>query len=70
MLTIGDLIHTLAVNATIHQLDMTVSLPGVPATSSEGLTQVRRCLDGNAGPLGLLRHNLTHTVRGQLPAGH
>ena len=70
MLTIGDLIHTLAVNATIHQLDMTVSLPGVPATSSEGLTQVCWCLDGKCWAARLLRHSLTHTVRGQLPAGH
>jgi hypothetical protein len=41
VLTAGDVMRTLAVEATIHHLDLTVSLDGAPAPSSEGLTLVR-----------------------------
>jgi hypothetical protein len=41
VLTAGDVMRTLAVEPTIHHLDLTVSLDGAPAPSSEGLTVVR-----------------------------
>ena len=49
MLTAGDLLRTLAVEATIHHLDMIVCLPTAPGPSHEGLAQVRWCLDGLLG---------------------
>ena len=49
VLTTGDLLRTLAVEATIHHLDMIVSLPTAPGPSREGLAQVRWCLDGLLG---------------------
>ena len=49
VLTAGDLLGTLAVEATIHHLDMIVCLPTAPGPSREGLAQVRWCLDGLLG---------------------
>jgi hypothetical protein len=49
VLTAGGLIRALAVEATIHHLDMIVRLPSAPGPSSEGLAQVRWCLDGLLG---------------------
>jgi hypothetical protein len=49
VLTTGDLLRTLAVEATIHHLDMIVSLPTAPGPSREGPAQVRWCLDGLLG---------------------
>lgn len=49
VLTAGDLLRTLAVEATIHHLDMIVCLPTAPGPSREGLAQVRWCLDGLLG---------------------
>ncbi|MFJ8142265.1 maleylpyruvate isomerase N-terminal domain-containing protein [Streptomyces sp. NPDC096013] len=49
VLNAGDLICTLAVEATIHHLDLVVSLPDAPGPSPEGLGQVRRTLDGLLG---------------------
>lgn len=45
----GDLIRTLAVEATIHHLDLVVSLPDAPGPSTEGLREARRTLDGLLG---------------------
>ncbi|WP_330455787.1 hypothetical protein OIB37_02260 [Streptomyces sp. NBC_00820] len=45
VLTAGDLMTTLAVEATVHHLDLTVRLPLAPGPSSEGLTAVRATLD-------------------------
>ncbi|MBB0231641.1 hypothetical protein FOE67_19585 [Streptomyces calidiresistens] len=49
VLTADDLVRTLAVEATIHHLDLIVSLPGAPGPSPEGLAEVRRTLDGLLG---------------------
>jgi len=49
VLRTDDLLRTLAVEATVHHLDLTVSLPGMPAPSPEGLAEVRRTLDGLLG---------------------
>ncbi|MEU4360098.1 maleylpyruvate isomerase N-terminal domain-containing protein [Streptomyces virginiae] len=49
VLKAGDLIRTLAVEATIHHLDLVVSLPDAPGPSAEGLGQARRTLDGLLG---------------------
>ncbi|MEU6591867.1 maleylpyruvate isomerase N-terminal domain-containing protein [Streptomyces sp. NPDC046881] len=49
VLTAGDLITTLAVEATVHHLDLTVGLPLAAGPSPEGLTAVRATLDGLLG---------------------
>ncbi|ORT57012.1 maleylpyruvate isomerase N-terminal domain-containing protein [Streptomyces sp. CB03238] len=49
VLRTGDLLRTLAVEATIHHLDLGVSLAGLPGPSPEGLAEVRRTLDGLLG---------------------
>ena len=49
VLTAGDLMCTLAVEATIHHLDLAVSLPDAPGPAAAGLTEVRRVLDGMLG---------------------
>ena len=47
--TAGALMCTLAVEATIHHLDAVESLAEAPQPSADGLTQVRRSLDGLLG---------------------
>ncbi|MGW5196980.1 maleylpyruvate isomerase N-terminal domain-containing protein [Streptomyces spiralis] len=49
VLTAGDLMTTLAVEATIHHLDLLAALPGAPRPSKEGLAAVRATLDGLLG---------------------
>ncbi|WP_189295482.1 maleylpyruvate isomerase N-terminal domain-containing protein [Streptomyces cinerochromogenes] len=49
VLTAGDLITTLAVEATVHHLDLTVHLPDAPGPSPQGLAAVRATLDGLLG---------------------
>jgi hypothetical protein len=49
VLTTGDLMLTLAVEATIHHLDLVESLAPAPEPSAEGLLAVRRTLDGLLG---------------------
>ncbi|MET8564914.1 maleylpyruvate isomerase N-terminal domain-containing protein [Streptomyces flaveolus] len=49
VLTAGDLLTTLAVEATVHHLDLTVRLPRAPKPASEGLAAVRAALDGLLG---------------------
>jgi hypothetical protein len=49
VLAVGDLLSTLAVEATVHQLDLTVDLPGADGPAPSGLAEVRRVLDGLLG---------------------
>ncbi|MEU7552814.1 maleylpyruvate isomerase N-terminal domain-containing protein [Streptomyces sp. NPDC044571] len=49
VLTAGDLMTTLAVEATIHHLDLVAELPGAPGPSAAGLACVRSTLDGLLG---------------------
>ncbi|MFD8432076.1 maleylpyruvate isomerase N-terminal domain-containing protein, partial [Streptomyces coelicoflavus] len=49
VLTAGDLMTTLAVEATVHHLDLTVGLPDAPGPSATGLAAVRATLDGLLG---------------------
>ncbi|MGW2646193.1 maleylpyruvate isomerase N-terminal domain-containing protein [Streptomyces sp. NPDC001393] len=49
VLTARDLLTTLAVEATVHHLDMTVRLPNAPGPAPEGLAAVRATLDGLLG---------------------
>jgi hypothetical protein len=63
VLTAGDLITTLAVEATVHHLDLTVALPHAPGPSPEGLTAVRATLDGLLGRPGLPEWSDAHYAR-------
>ena len=49
VLTVGDLMITLAVEATVHHLDLTVALPAAPGSAPAGLAAVRATLDGLLG---------------------
>jgi uncharacterized protein (TIGR03083 family) len=49
VLTAGDLVSTLCVEATIHHLDLTTDLPGAHGPAPAGLSEVRRVLDGLVG---------------------
>lgn len=49
VLIVGDLLTTLAVEATVHHLDLTVSLPGAARPAPEGLAAVRATVDGLLG---------------------
>jgi hypothetical protein len=49
VLSAGDLLSTLCVEATIHHLDLVAELPGAPGPAPGGLTEVRRVLDALAG---------------------
>ncbi|SFF01532.1 Mycothiol maleylpyruvate isomerase N-terminal domain-containing protein [Actinacidiphila alni] len=49
VLTAADLVTTLAVEATVHHLDLTVALPDAPPPSAAGLAAVRATLDGLLG---------------------
>jgi Mycothiol maleylpyruvate isomerase N-terminal domain len=53
VLTARDLLSTLAVEATVHHLDLTVRLPHAPGPAPEGLAAVRATLDGLLGRPGL-----------------
>ena len=73
VLTVGDLIRTLTVEATIHHLDMIVHLPGASDPSSEGLAQVRWCLDGLLGRPAPASWSDAHWARiatGRTPMSH
>ncbi|MBV9059277.1 MAG: hypothetical protein JO296_18390 [Pseudonocardiales bacterium] len=73
MLTVGDLIRTLTVEARIHDLDMIVHLPGTSDPSSEGLAQVRWCLDGLLGRPAPASWSDAHWARiatGRTPMSH
>jgi uncharacterized protein (TIGR03083 family) len=49
VLRTGDFVATLVVEATVHHLDLTVSLTGAPDPDPAALTLVRRVLDGLLG---------------------
>jgi uncharacterized protein (TIGR03083 family) len=49
VLATADFIATLAVEAAVHYLDLTVGLPGAPPPDAAGLALVRRVLDGLLG---------------------
>jgi hypothetical protein len=54
VLATGDLLSTLAVEATIHHLDLMVAAPEATPPSQQGLAEVRRTLDGLLGhPMSL-----------------
>jgi hypothetical protein len=63
VLTAGDLMTTLAVEATVHHLDLTVRLPHAPGPSPEGLAAVRATLDGLLGRPGLAEWSDEHYAR-------
>ena len=63
VLTAGDLISTLAVEATVHHLDLTVRLPLAPGPSAEGLAAVRTALDGLLGRPAPPEWDDTHYAR-------
>lgn len=49
VLTAGDLMITLGVEAAVHHLDLIAALPGAPGPSRAGLAAVRATLDGLLG---------------------
>jgi hypothetical protein len=49
VLRVADLLSTLAVEATIHHLDLVADLSGRPGPSAAGLAEVRRVLDALLG---------------------
>ncbi|MGW7821700.1 maleylpyruvate isomerase N-terminal domain-containing protein [Streptomyces puniciscabiei] len=63
VLTAGDLLTTLAVEATVHHLDLTVRLPGAPGPAPEGLAAVRTTLDGLLGRPALPEWSDAHYAR-------
>ncbi|MEU3845305.1 maleylpyruvate isomerase N-terminal domain-containing protein [Streptomyces sp. NPDC028635] len=70
VLTAGDLLITLAVEATVHHLDLTVSLPGAARPAPEGLAAVRATLDGLLGrpvPLDWSDEHYARAATGRAP---
>ncbi|MER6566069.1 maleylpyruvate isomerase N-terminal domain-containing protein [Streptomyces sp. NPDC001093] len=63
VLTAGDLLSTLAVEATVHHLDLTVHLPHAPGPAPEGLAAVRTTLDGLLGRPALPEWSDAHYAR-------
>ncbi|MER6546075.1 maleylpyruvate isomerase N-terminal domain-containing protein [Streptomyces sp. NPDC001250] len=63
VLTAGDLLTTLAVEATVHHLDLTVALPLAPGPAPEGLAAVRATLDGLLGRPALPEWGDAHYAR-------
>ncbi|RYP85027.1 hypothetical protein EKO23_13640 [Nocardioides guangzhouensis] len=50
VLTVGDLASTLAVEATVHHLDLVAHLDGRPGPEAGALAEVRRVVEALAGP--------------------
>ncbi|AKZ59899.1 hypothetical protein SAM23877_6854 [Streptomyces ambofaciens ATCC 23877] len=70
VLTAGDLMTTLGVEATVHHLDLTVALPTAPGPSTAGLTAVRATLDGLLGrpvPLAWDDEHYARAATGRVP---
>ncbi|AOR30131.1 hypothetical protein BFF78_02750 [Streptomyces fodineus] len=63
VLTAGDLLTTLAVEATVHHLDLTVRLPHAPGPAPEGFAAVRATLDGLLGRPALPQWSDAHYAR-------
>jgi mycothiol maleylpyruvate isomerase-like protein len=65
VLTVADFAATLAVEAAVHYLDLTVALPGAPAPEPVSLALVRRVLTGLLGaPLPASWDDVTAALRG------
>lgn len=70
VLTAGDLVHTLAVEATVHHLDLVVGLPDAPGPAPAGLAAVRATLDGLLGrplPLDWSDEHYARAATGRAP---
>lgn len=70
VLTCGDLMATLAVEATVHHLDLTAHLPAAPPPSRPGLACVRATLDtllGHHPPLDWTDTHYALAATGRLP---
>ena len=65
VLTVTDFAATLAVEAAVHYLDLTVALPGAPAPEPASLGLVRRVLAGLLGaPLPAAWDDVTAALKG------
>jgi Mycothiol maleylpyruvate isomerase N-terminal domain len=65
VLTVTDFAATLAVEAAVHYLDLTVELPGAPAPDPASLALVRRVLGGLLGaPLPASWDDVTAALKG------
>ena len=65
VLTVADFAATLAVEAAVHYLDLTVALPGAPAPEPASLALVRRVLAGLLGaPLPAAWDDVTAALKG------
>ncbi|WP_404960708.1 maleylpyruvate isomerase N-terminal domain-containing protein [Streptomyces sp. 147326] len=70
VLSAGDLLATLAVEATVHHLDLIVGLPGAQGPSKAGLVCVRATLDGLLGravPVGWGDEHYARAATGRVP---
>ncbi|KMS65811.1 hypothetical protein ACH49_30290, partial [Streptomyces leeuwenhoekii] len=66
----GDLMLTLAVEATIHHLDLTAHLPAAPGPAPSGLTATRAALDGLLGrpvPVDWSDEHYARAATGRVP---
>jgi hypothetical protein len=65
VLTVTSFAATLAVEAAVHYLDLTVALPGAPAPDPASLALVRRALGGLLGaPLPASWDDVTAALKG------
>jgi uncharacterized protein (TIGR03083 family) len=70
VLTAADLVSTLAVEATVHHLDLVTDLPDAPGPAPEGLAAVRATLDGLLGrplPLDWSDEHYARAATGRAP---
>ncbi|MFF0010981.1 maleylpyruvate isomerase N-terminal domain-containing protein [Streptomyces sp. NPDC005374] len=70
VLTAGDLMVTLAVEATVHHLDLLTGLPEAPGPAPAGLDAVRATLDGLLGrpvPLDWSDQHYARAATGRTP---
>ncbi|AJP05995.1 hypothetical protein TU94_31765 [Streptomyces cyaneogriseus subsp. noncyanogenus] len=70
VLRAGDLMFTLAVEATIHHLDLTAHLPAAPGPAPAGLTATRAALDGLLGrpvPVDWSDEHYARAATGRVP---
>jgi hypothetical protein len=64
-LTVADFAATLAIEASVHHLDMIAELPAAPAPTSRCLSLVRRALDGLIGePVAAEWDDATYALKG------
>ncbi|MEV5884566.1 maleylpyruvate isomerase N-terminal domain-containing protein [Streptomyces sp. NPDC052020] len=70
VLSAGDLMLTLAVEATIHHLDLTAHLPAAPGPAPAGLAATRAALDGllgRPGPVDWSDERYARAATGRVP---